>query len=431
MSEPTGAPTVEECSLTNDFGQKVQVVLGFLVIIVLSTEYMVERVSSSCKGERPRRDAVQFWFDMFKICVGAAVSHLYNVLVAMFLSNKEENGDECALYALAFIYEGSGVPFVQLLTYCVVKYAESKHRTSRIWGAISRPGQYNHAQVFEHLRCNDRKFQIITAISVGFAIMNLVLGISLKMSEMVTYVGPIFIFIFVFSALFSTTEARIQIVTWSCIKIFEKGVWTAFVILQADYFANWSHDMEIANEPHLESLLYVCIIPIVMNAFMFFMFSRIARLNLPCITVKQRSAEGQSFDMQEAMKVGIVFLMMVNTVIYLGMCIAFRSAEVAVVLLLSVLLAPLAISLVFIYLAKHVINSSYADTDQETFLTDHHDTQKAWNLSNISGDDPQVNDEEYAPPDLNSSRDPTQPDMHAGSMKKETSLQRITDDQAK
>merc|ERR550525_93487 len=122
---------------------------------------------------------------------------------------------------------------------------------------------------------------------------------------MIKYAGPIFVFLFFFSAQFSTYEARIQIVAWTLIKVFEKGIWTSFVVGQAHYFEKWSHEMVI-KDPHLEGIVYVCIIPIIMNAFMFFMFSRISRLDLPCLTVRSRVSEtSQHFDIQEAVKVGI------------------------------------------------------------------------------------------------------------------------------
>jgi len=363
MAEP------EECSLTDQFGQTVQFVLGFLVLIVMSTEYGVELLIAKCKGKQPRRDFVQFWFDTFKICVGAAVSHIYNVMIAIYLHNHEAGADECALYAIAFVYEGSGVPFVQLLTYSVVKFAETKARTSRIFKAISAPGKYNHASVFDYLKCGNSKFQKILLVSLAFAVLNFVVGLVAKMGNIITYCGPIFTFCLFFSCLFSTYEARIQILAWTCIKGFEKGVWTAFVVAQAGYFREWSHDMEIKSNPHLEAVLYVCLIPIVMNVFMFFMFSRISRLHLPCITVKSRSDDdNRQYDVKEAIKVGIVFCLMVNIVIWLIAVVTFRTTEVALVTLVTVLVLPLLMSALFILLSKWLVNRSFAQQTSDDLL---------------------------------------------------------------
>merc|ERR1719461_75143 len=96
---------------------------------------------------------------------------------------------------------------------------------------------------------------------------------------------------------------------------------------------------------------------IIMNTFMFFMFSRISRLDLPCITVRSRLSEDRhQFDRQEAVKVGIIFLLMVNTVIYFACLIALRTAEVAVVLLISMIVVPLAMSTIGIYIAGWIID---------------------------------------------------------------------------
>ena len=71
------------------------------------------------------------------------------------------------------------------------------------------------------------------------------------------------------------------------VKFFEKSVWSIIAIGQAKYFAEWSQFMATGSES-LDAWLFIAIIPIVMNAFMFFMFSRISRLRIPCLKIEYR-----------------------------------------------------------------------------------------------------------------------------------------------
>jgi len=355
---------MSECTLTNTFGQIIQVLLAFMVLIVLSTEYVVDVVRAWCEDKSRKRDVVQFWFDVFKISCGAAVSHLYNVLISMYLSGRGSGGDECALYAIAFVYEGSGVPFVQLLTYCVIKYAETMEAQSTFWRAVSHPGQYNHDadKIIGELDFNNRSFQKNLIISLIPSALCLLLGIELNWSNVVTYVGPIFGFMFFFTCFYTTRDARYQVLTWCGIKIFEKGIWTAFVVAQASYFDNWSKEMELSDS-HLEAIYYVCLIPIAMNAFMFFMFSRISRLQLPCIRVKSHSRASigsKSFDINEGLKVGVIFCILMNTVLWLACSLAFRDPEVVVVLLISMIILPLMMCSILLVVGSFIVNWRYS-----------------------------------------------------------------------
>lgn len=358
----------DACSLTSKFGENVQVVLAFLVLVVLLCEYLIERLYA-WKYRTPKRDIIRFWFDAFKISSGAAVSHLYNVIVAMVINGG--SGDECALYALAFLYEGSGVPFVQLLTYCIIKYAETNAINSFFWSAISQPGVYYHVErdVWGKLSPKSPNsklipFLILSLVPCGAC---LVLGMEFNWGSLVTYIGAILCFVWIFTFLFCTPEAKLQLFQWLFIKVFEKSIWTGFVAAQASYFRKWSVLMIIEDHPNLEALFYVCLIPIVMNVFMFFMFSRISRFRLPCITVRRRiSVDEQKFDLHEAVKVGIVFCAIVNSVIWAGCSIAFRKWEVAIVLLISMVCVPLLIGVVFIALGRYLVEKNYARNRQET-----------------------------------------------------------------
>lgn len=357
-----------DCTLTDFFGQFIQVLLAFMVLIVLSIEYVVDLVRSKFSNSDPKRDVIQFWFDVFKISCGAALSHLFNVLISMYLSNNGNGGDECALYALAFVYEGSGVPFVQLLTYCVIRYAETvptnSSLSSSFWGAVSRPGEYNHdvKTIKEELDIKNSKFLKTTALSMIPSALCLLLGIELGWSPLVTYVGPIFGFMFFFTFFYTTWDAAFQVLAWCGIKLFEKGIWTGFVVAQSSYFEDWSTLMELHNA-HLEAIYYVCLIPIAMNAFMFFMFSRISRLQLPCLNVKARTRSNSNkrrFDLNEGLKVGVVFCFMMNTILWLACSIAFRNAEVVIVLLISMVILPFIMCTILLCVGYYIVNWRYA-----------------------------------------------------------------------
>jgi len=57
----------------------------------------------------------------------------------------------------------------------------------------------------------------------------------------------------------------------------------------------------------------------------FFFLSKISRLELPCIYLEERSnVEERFFDLQEAVKVGVVFSVYMNSVIWILCCIALR-----------------------------------------------------------------------------------------------------------
>ena len=138
------------CNLWSGYAVAVQLCLGLSIIFVLIVEYIIER----CRKPFPRT-FVQFWFDSFKLCCGAMVTHGYNVLCAMILeSGSSDNVDECAVYMIAFYYEATGITLVQMMQYGLVKYSRRKyleiyyknnHKTSlksNIFYWISYPGHY-------------------------------------------------------------------------------------------------------------------------------------------------------------------------------------------------------------------------------------------------------------------------------------------------
>lgn len=73
---------------------------------------------------------VQFVFDVFKVSSGSVVSHGFNVLASVYLSTIATSESECGLYAIVFVYEACGIPFVQLLMYFVIKFAKTRAQVS-------------------------------------------------------------------------------------------------------------------------------------------------------------------------------------------------------------------------------------------------------------------------------------------------------------
>lgn len=137
------------CNIFSDYAVTVQLVLGFSIIFVLVVEYIIERF----RKDRPR-SLIQFWFDSFKLCCGALVSHGFNVWVAYILADSNRDVDECAVYTIAFYYEATGVTVVQMFQYGLVKYTRRKylelyHKHNGVWYLstkiffwISYPGHY-------------------------------------------------------------------------------------------------------------------------------------------------------------------------------------------------------------------------------------------------------------------------------------------------
>ena len=114
-----------QCEIAGDVGVVVQISLAVLVGLVLVSEYLFEYLKSICSPHHKKRSFRTFWFDSYKICAGALVSHIFNIVVSISIDKLSGgSADQCAIYALAFFYEACGVPFVQLLQYGVIQYAK-------------------------------------------------------------------------------------------------------------------------------------------------------------------------------------------------------------------------------------------------------------------------------------------------------------------
>eukprot|EP00483_Globobulimina_turgida_P008839 UN08857 len=93
------------------------------------------------------------------------------------------------------------------------------------------------------------------------------------------------VLIFLVSTAIAPVSSLWQTTQWVIVKTFEKSIWSCFAMAQAAVFGRWSRLMATDNST-LDAWLYIAIVPIIMNAFMFLMFSRISRLKLPCFAPK-------------------------------------------------------------------------------------------------------------------------------------------------
>jgi hypothetical protein len=226
-----------------------------LVLIVLTLEYIWELICAWWTLSNEKRNKIQFVFDVFKVSCGSAVSHLFNVLVSIYLKGNSALANSCALYAIAFVYEVSALSFVQLLMYCLIKFAESRSYVSRNWSIIAKPGHYN--TTWDDLSKDffpAPTFWLRILISFGLSVMSLWVSMSLGFSNAMTYVGPILVFFLCFLFLYTSFEARLQTIAWIGIKTFEKMIWSIFAIAQTPYFRRWSYLMAIKGHPEMEAI---------------------------------------------------------------------------------------------------------------------------------------------------------------------------------
>eukprot|EP01084_Bolivina_argentea_P032799 60714_1 len=420
------------CEIAGDVGVIVQISLAVLVGFVLITEYTVEYIKSLCTSGYTHRSFRTFWFDSYKICAGALVSHIFNIAVSIAIDRLSKNADQCAIYALAFFYEACGVPFVQLLQYGVIQYALKMSSQKTIndnnnnnnnsnkqsimddncrqrWQWISKPGIYdaNRYPVDDCLhcrscqdsdaRCNYIKIGIVIILAITISSISAYFGYSVYGTEWYVDVSMGFlVLIFLLSTAIAPISSLWQTTQWVIVKLFEKSIWSGFAMAQAHIFAKWSKIMS-TNNNILDAWLYIAIVPIIMNAFMFFMFSRISRLKLPCFPPKyseriekereiiesslQNNGHNENlllnnvnnvndanasfidlkFDKREAFKLGVVFMLMINMTLliiattYLG----FKGALESIwILFISMIIAPTICSILGIYLFAYITNNN-------------------------------------------------------------------------
>merc|ERR1740124_635241 len=330
-----------ECTLTGGFGAFVQVILAALVVIVLVCEWLFERFCSSTP-----RTFEKFWFDSFKICTGAFISHCINLLVALYL-NSLGKADACALYALAYYYECSGVTFVSLLQYGLVKYAQTKN--TLWWQYLSTPGKYPPTKTVDY-NAEEKNFPISKNTACGVAstlaticalLVGVLVGVIMKRATLGIGAG-VAIWLFVFTSLAAPTSSRVQVLAWALIKAFEKLLWSLFVMIQASSLESWSEDMSLQDK-HTEAIVYLALMLIVLNIFIFLMFSRISRLKIPCLNLKQ-SGPTDPFNTKEAVNVGLVSTFLANSILYVAACVVIRTFAAMGILFLTMLVLPLSVA---------------------------------------------------------------------------------------
>merc|ERR1719204_1096545 len=375
---------VDNCDLVGEFGIIVQSVLSVLVVLVLTSEWLCERFLFR---SHEARNFYDFWFDSFKICVGALLSHGVNVLVAIWLKAKTEASDSCTLYGLSYYYEATGVAFVSLLQYCLVKYSQAKSvgkfPQHMNWRILSRPGKYPDYSIISDgyesredevenghkfvlwpfdrdtgtLRQAEKRCKSDFLKSGAIAIFCGILAAVIVSDPVLAFGVSFAMLLFVFSFFASPWSCWIQIAAWASLKIFEKGIWALFVMMQTNNFATWSEHMTIEDK-HLETWLYVAIMPMILNIFMFLMFSNISRLRIPCLELSQQHAD-DGFSWQEALKVGIVYSLIMNVALYFIACLLIQDWGAVGVLLGTMVLLPLLVAALFIYIfTKYIMPAS-------------------------------------------------------------------------
>eukprot|EP01084_Bolivina_argentea_P272648 464279_1 len=454
------------CNLWTSYAVAVQLCLGLSIILVLVVEYVVER----CRKPFPRT-FVQFWFDSFKLCCGAMVTHGFNVLCASILGSANADVDECAVYMIAFYYEATGITFVQMLQYGLVKYARRKYleiyyhnsqrpsTCSNIWYWISYPGHYtfqdkplesarkllsdtdspppnrqygatnaddasinNKAQSRTHHRqksddellreelgdvINPEHYKYVSNQSDidynGMLIGNITFlhtrlastrnKILCVLFSIVGAVGAGFLSYFVLDyhsmwidvmlavcamimcATLSVATAPViwQSASWVMIKFVERSLWTLFVYSQMQSFVEYAQLIAFSDDV-MEAILYIAIIPMIIGMVMFWMFSNIARMNIPFIDVKKFASNVMArFDLKEALKVGVYSTLLYNSILWLPAELAILSWESAGMLFLMMVIVPAvanAICVLFLYLLLSDID------DNASFMKDRHNREE-------------------------------------------------------
>merc|ERR1712244_180859 len=98
----------------------------------------------------------------------------------------------------------------------------------------------------------------------------------------------------------------------------------------------------------------IAVIPLIIGTIMFWMFSNIARMNIPFIDIKQFANDVMSkFDLKEALKVGIYSTLLYNSILWLPAELAILTWDSAGILLLMMVAVPAvvnAIVVLFLYL---------------------------------------------------------------------------------
>mmetsp|Transcript_50294 Transcript_50294/g.83737 ORF Transcript_50294/g.83737 Transcript_50294/m.83737 type:complete len:489 (-) Transcript_50294:157-1623(-) len=456
------------CSLWTDYAVAVQLCLGLSIVLVLVVEYAIEQ----CRKTSPRT-FVQFWFDSFKLCSGALVTHGYNVLCATILNYGNSDVDECAVYMIAFYYEATGITLVQMLTYGVTKFSRRRYlqiydsnggkrsMCSNIFYWISYPGHYtfrdsplesaqtllsdtdspaphddhaalqnngygsvnadqkqsappvHNAQIRAAEPDNDEPslsglnaeailqerlgdvrtngqgtmlgnvtflqtrlastrnrilvvvFSVLGSVAVGVASKYVLEYDSIWINVMMSLFA-----LMMFATLCVATAPVIwQTVAWILIKVVERSLWTLFVYSQKNAFIEYSQLIAF-NDDVLEAVLYIAVIPLVIGTMMFWMFSNIARMNIPFIDLKKFASDVMArFDLREALKVGVYSTLLYNTILWLPAELVILSWESAAMLFLMMVLVPAVVNAIAVLILFLLLNDM--DDRRQSVLSRH------------------------------------------------------------
>lgn len=134
-------------------------------------------------------------------------------------------------------------------------------------------------------------------------------------------------------------SANWQVAWWVVMKSTEKILWGATLLAQHDTFLQISSYIRF-QPPKSEAWVYIALVPMILNIFMFFMLSRIARLKLPFIDMRGRVTH--EWDWTQAISIGVVCTLVVNVALFLIAWVAIRRA--AGILLLTMVVIPLVLS---------------------------------------------------------------------------------------
>lgn len=450
------------------FGEVVQSCLALMVCGVLLSEYLWERANAGL--DNPARRPDQFWLDSYKICAGAFMSHLFNIFTALVLSSMTHGGDECALYAIAFYYECTGVTFVQLLNYFLAKYARIRYRegkqdrrrmtspfcwcnpyieeyTTYSWEWLKSPGKYfknvdfntvrlpqtdstaflkaligvpgvansseglishreNSAREepreatpdltssilaeFSSIRDKPREGSMVqrtmepsmrsegmptissvwTDASDSLNIKEEVWIHALKVAGVWTFIAfilglaggkslflviglTIFVFLAVMTQQVAPPAANWQVVWWVVIKCTEKMTWGIMVLCQHTLFVTLSDSMRMESAT-LEAWIYIAIVPMLLNCWMFFMLSRIARLELPFLKLSGKIKN--AWDWPQVISIGVTCTFVINFSLYvMGGILVIRRFDEADTLLITMVLIPILLALMVSFAMRYLL----------------------------------------------------------------------------
>jgi len=141
-----------------------------------------------------------------------------------------------------------------------------------------------------------------------------------------------------------------QSFSWVMIKVLERSLWTLFVWLQKSSFQEYSELIEFSNDV-LEAVLYIAVIPLIIGTIMFWMFSNIARMNIPFINIKSFATDVMAkFDLSESLKVGVYSTLLYNSILWLPAELAILTWDSAGILLLMMVAVPAVVNAIVVLL---------------------------------------------------------------------------------